>query len=338
MFYKTEYPKIYSACNITLDIFTKPIVWFKPLLGNIGQLMLYRFKVKPNEDKIANELLQTQIIKMNDGTELMLGVSKPSNNPRAIVLYLHTVCGDYKQLGHFAEMFKDQNITYITYTRSGNDPKLKFKNFNFVGDDRELQIVIKYITNRFPNIPIHAMGASAGSALLIRHLAKYNDKKIIKSAILISPGYDFIKSYEKMSHISQAYLVNKMKYLVRNVIPKEKLSGVKTLNDWINLQSNLLGYDSSDTYIKNCDPVHFLHKINVPTLFISSMDDNIFSGEITKQFIDLPSINPNVIIATTELGGHVMFEDDGHSLSWFQRVVNEWINNRIVAFELSNRA
>ena len=64
MFFETEYPQVYSNTNIVLDILRKPIVWFKPSLTSLGQLILYRFKVKPLELKSADDLFSKKIIKM----------------------------------------------------------------------------------------------------------------------------------------------------------------------------------------------------------------------------------------------------------------------------------
>ena len=328
MFYDTEYPQVYSKTNIKLDILTKPIKWFKPFLTSLGQIILYRFKIKPFELYVAS-LLDKKIIRMNDGTELMVAMNVPKNRPQAVIIYLHTVCGNYTQLAHISHMIKNDNLAYVTYTRSGNDSSLNFCKFNFVGSIDELQIVIRYVKTVYPNIPIHAIGASAGSALLIRYLGKYNSDMDIKSAVLISPGYHFMKSCRKMNILSKAYLVNKMKYMIRDLPCKEELKNVKTLDDWVAFQSKLLGYKNSDEYVQDCDPVHYLNSINVPTLCISALDDNIFDGNITKEYLNLPFINHNVMIVTTKRGGHVIFEDEGHDMPWFLRVTHEWLKNRI---------
>lgn len=329
MLYETEYPQVYSNSNIVLDILRRPIVWFKPLLTSLGQLLLYRVKIKPFELKCASELFDKKIIKMDDGSEILIATNEPTSKPIAVVLYLHTVCGNYTQLAHIGDMLKGDNLVYITYTRSGNDSSLSFSKFNFVGRTEELEVVVRYISLRYPNIPIHAIGASAGSALLIRYLSKCNSNKLIKSAALISPGYNFMKSCENMNAISKAYLVNKMKYMVRGLDCKQELRSVRTLNDWVGFQSKLLGYDSQEEYILDCDPVHHIHNINVPTLCVSALDDSVFDGGITKEFLNLPFINRNIMLVVTKRGGHVMFEDHGHKRSWFLRVTHEWLKNRI---------
>lgn len=329
MFYETEYPLVYSASKTTLDILTRPIIWFKPLLSTIGQFIYYRYKIKPMEVKVAETMFDKKILKMEDGTEIMLAISCQIAKPKAIVMYLHTVCGTYEQLAHFAHMLKGDGLAYISYTRSGNDSSLIFNKFNFVGRIEELQAVIRYLSIIYPDVPIHVVGASAGSALLIKYLGKYNSDKIIKSAVLVSPGYNFMKSIETMNGFSKAYLVNKMKYMIRNLPCKEELKSVKTMEDWLTFQSRLLGYSSNEEYVKDCDPFHYLQHINVPTLCISALDDNIFDGKITKEFIDLPSRNPNITLVVTKRGGHVLFEDNGYDMPWFLRVTHEWLKQKI---------
>lgn len=146
-------------------------------------------------------------------------------------------------------MDKQEHVAYVTYTRSGNDSSLNISKFNFVGRIEELQVVNRYIQRYSPDVPVHAIGASAGSSLLIRFLGKYNTQKRIKSAVLISPGYDFMRSFVAMNILSRAYLVNKMKYMIRSLPYKEEMKSVRTLDDWVMFQSRLLGYSSKEEYI-----------------------------------------------------------------------------------------
>jgi uncharacterized protein len=262
---------------------------------------------------------------MNDQSEILIAMSKNMPSPKAVVLYLHTVCGDYTQLSQISNVFKDENIAYVSYTRSGNDPDRKFSSFNFVGRIEELELVINYINHVYPNTEIHAIGASAGSALLIRYLGIKNTSRRIKSAVLVSPGYHFIESCKNMNGLSKAYLVNKMKYMLRGQSDNLQLKSVRNMDDWLSYQSNLLGYATTNEYVLDCDPVHYLKSINVPSLFISSLDDNIFCGDITKKYTNLPEINENISMVVTKNGGHVIFEDFGHDIPWFLRVSQEWV-------------
>lgn len=329
MLFHEEYPQVYSATDLNLDILTEPVRWFKPFYTSLGQMFLYRLRIKPSETKYAEELLVKKIIQMNDGSQIMIGMTQPVA-PRAVVIYLHTVCGDYTQLSHIAHMVQSDNIAYMSYTRSGNDPLLSFSKYNFVGRMDELDIVINYIRSLYPSVPIHAIAASAGSTLLIRYLSSRNQKKLIKSAALLSPGYHFIEACNHMSWITKAYLVSKMKYTLRNIPGplKHKLDQVRTMDDWVQFQSHILGYRSSAAFIKDCDPINHLHTINVPTLFVSSFDDEVFLGDLTKKYLYLPKINPNIAIVTTKRGGHVIFEDDGE-LPWCLRVSYDWIKKHL---------
>lgn len=324
MLYDVEYPQVYSRSNIHLDILTKPIKWFKPYLSSIGQFFLYNLKIKPYELRVARTLTKT-IIRTDDHSEILVAVSETNKQPSAVVLYLHTVCGDYTQLSHISRITNQNNLTYVSYTRSGNDSSLMHTKFNFVGCIEELQLVIRFINLQYPNVPIHAIAASAGSALLIRYMGKYNAEKKIQSAVLVSPGYNFIKSVQNMNSLSKAYLVNKMKFMIKGLYPKDDLKSIKTLDDWLLFQSRILGYKNTDEYVQDCDPSYYLDKINVPTLCISSLDDTIFTKDITHEYLNLPNVNNNVIIATTKRGGHVMFEDEGYSMPWFLRVAEEWL-------------
>lgn len=330
MLYDYEYPEVHTSGDVDLSILSRPIRWFKPFYTGLGQMLLYRFRVKPNESKYAEELLSKKIIKMNDGSEIMIGMTTPKS-PKAVVLYLHTVCGNYSQLSHIAHMTQDDNIAYFSYTRSGCDPLLAFSKFNFVGRTDELELVIEYINHLYPNVPIHAVAASAGSNLLIRYLSAHNDKKKVKSAVMLSPGYHFIEACDHMSGITRAYLVNKMKYTLRNLTGpnRDKLNAVRTMDDWVEFQSHLLGYETRNDFLKDCEPINHMTKINVPSLFISSYDDSVFCGSLTKKYLYLPKVNPNITIVTTNRGGHVIFEDEDGIYPWCLRVAYDWIKKHL---------
>lgn len=328
MLYLYEYPKVYSASPLALPILHEKITWFRPYLTTLGQMMLYQFKVKPKEISIAASF-KKQIIEMRDGSQIMVASRCISSSPSAVVIYLHTICGDYTQLAHVSDYLHSDNIAYITYTRAGNDCSLSFCKFNLIGRVEELQLVLRWIQITYPLVPIHAIGASAGSALLIRYLGKYNTNKTISSAVLVSPGYHMMKSFDSMSALSKSYLVNKMKYTVRHLPYKDRLKSVRTLDDWVEFQSELLGYKNKEDFVNDCDPVYYLNRINVPTLFISSLDDSIFHKNITESYLYLPYLNKNVSIITTQHGGHVMFEDYGHDTPWFIRVFKQWLFKKI---------
>lgn len=327
MFYTSEYPKLFTTRDPGLRILSNPIRWFQPFQSGLGQILLYRLKIQPIEQQVAKNLMMTTVLTMENGTKIRVGYIKPSPKPKAVVLYLHTVCGDYIQFAHIGGVFYADNVAYVSYTRAGNDMKMAFSSFNFIGDIKELQLVIQFIQKTFVGVDIHAIGASAGSALLIRYLGKFNTSKAIKSAVLVSPGYHFIRSFESMSGFSKAYLINKLKYTVRRIY-KEQVDHIRTFDDWIEFQSKMLGYKTKEDYIRESDPVYYLDKINVPALFLSSLDDGIFNGDITQEFLELPRSNPNVSIVVTKQGGHAMFEDEGHDIPWFLRVCREWVHNK----------
>lgn len=318
-----EYPRVHGACR--LPILREPITWFRPYQCSLGQLLLYRWRVRPKE-RAASELFTKRVIHMRDGSEILVATRDPLQQPRAVVLYLHTICGNYTQLAHVSSCLIKHGLAYATYTRAGNDASLRFSEFNMVGRINELQVVLDWLQMTYPGVPIHAVGASAGSALLIRYLGKYNTGRVIQSAVLVSAGYHITRSFNYIPPFSRSYLVNKMKHILRD---RDDLQDVHTITDWIAFQSHLLGYPSVDAYTRDCDPVHYLTSINVPALFLSSLDDPIFHRDITLSFDWLPKKNPLVTMVTTTYGGHVMFEDQGHDDPWFVRVIEQWMLARL---------
>ena len=129
-----------------------------------------------------------------------------------------------------------------------------------------------------------------------------------------------------MSITSKSYLVNKMKHMVKNNGDINLLNKIKTLQDWLDYQSYSLGYQKTQDFVRDQDPQYFLDKINVPTLFISALDDNIFTKDLVEKFIHKTVSNKNNVMVLLNRGGHVMFDDEGHNEAWFIRATKEWIS------------
>lgn len=63
-----QLPRVYAAEAPDLPIFEKLITWFWPYLTSLGQLLLYRWRIKPKERKVAEAgCFRKQIIQLLDG-------------------------------------------------------------------------------------------------------------------------------------------------------------------------------------------------------------------------------------------------------------------------------
>ena len=98
------------------------------------------------------------------------------------------------------------------------------------------------------------------------------------------------------------------------------LSGME-LDDKI--QAPLFGFKNSMDYHKKLTCYNRIPNIIVPTLFFNSLDDTV----IVKECIDYEIFhkNPNVVLATTERGGHI---------GYHQNIIftKRWIDEPVLLF------
>ena len=92
----------------------------------------------------------------------------------------------------------------------------------------------------------------------------------------------------------------------------------------------VLNEGSSDNLYKNHSCASYVDKIHIPTLFINALDDPISK----KSAIPFEAFqrNPNIILATTERGGHVAFVDHLFPLSFDGTPKFSWLEKACVQF------
>jgi predicted alpha/beta-fold hydrolase len=325
-----EYPKIYTTSqNTVLPILKKPVIWSKSLMTDVGQLYMHYKYVKSQEDRYTNIYLTEKQIKGKKGNIIKLGISgRPA--PKIVLLYLHTVFGNYKQMSIIADIIKNDNIAYVSYSRSGHEKEFKSITFNLTGGIDELNDVLDYINLIYPGVPIHCISASAGGGLLIKYLGGHNQNMRIQSGMMISPGYDFLKIYDKMISGTRSFMVNKIKYILGKSYPnRNDIKAITNMDEFVKFQAELLGYSNIEDFVRTENPINYLKTINAPSLFLNALDDPLCKDMVTSEYLSLPLVNKNIIIAVTTYGGHVCFFDKKNNIPWSLRVMHEWIKAKI---------
>ena len=84
----------------------------------------------------------------------------------------------------------------------------------------------------------------------------------------------------------------------------EENSKVYTFSvDYAKLISRVAGFETVEEYFMESTVSHKLHKIEVPTLFLSAEDDPIFGAGI----IPVDHQNDKILLAVTKTGGHICY-------------------------------
>lgn len=329
MFWITETPKVITnKDNYVLPILKKPIYWTRGVANPWAQYGMYMQYIAKQDNFYATKLLNVYDLDLNANEKIRIGRTKLIPSPKLIILYCHTVFGSYKEFAHVANEFRLDPIVYFSYSRKGVHKELHSNSYNVVGCLDTLDIVINHIQSIYPTAPIHAIGESAGSCLLIRYMALRNQSKKIKSSVLISPGFNFVKSIKLMNHYVQDHFLNKMKVKYNQCVTNNLLNA-KTLMEWAELQYESTHHNSRLEFLLESDPFYLTKQINVPTITISALDDFCFPGVITEESTNLPYENKNITMVITKHGGHISFIDYGATISWSSRVAIEHIRCKL---------
>jgi len=82
----------------------------------------------------------------------------------------------------------------------------------------------------------------------------------------------------------------------------------------------------TDTYYDTSSSIHLLPQINIPLLLLNALDDPIVDQRLIP--LDLPEKNPNVILVTTEYGGHLSWCEGVHwpTSHWHERFALEYFD------------
>jgi pimeloyl-ACP methyl ester carboxylesterase len=329
MFWITETPTVITnKDNYILPILKKPIYWTRGISNPWAQYGMYMQYIAKQENFYMTKLFNVYHLELNSREKIRIGRTKLMPNPKLIVLYCHTVFGSYKELSHLANEFRNDPVVYFSYSRKGVHKELHADNYSVVGCLDTLDAVINHIQTLFPTTPIHAIGVSAGSCLLTRYMALRNQSKKIKSSVLISPGFNFMKSISLMSHYVQEHLLNKLKLSYSQCV-SDRMLNANTLMEWADAQYDSTHHTSRLEYLLESDPVYMTKRINVPTIMISALDDFCFPGVITEESTNLPYENKNITMVITKMGGHISFLDYNATIPWSSRVAIEHIRCKL---------
>lgn len=332
MFWIKETPKVITnKNNYILPILKKPIYWSLGANNCLLQFGMYLNYISKPDRFYALKLFSTYDISIDNNpfNKIRIARTKHIDNPKLIILYCHTLFGNYKEFSHIANELKAEPIIYFTYSRSGIHKELPNTNFNVVGSIKILKIILNHIKALYPYVPIHAIGASAGACLLIRYLGDPNISTLIKSSVLISPAYNFQKSINLIPDHIQYELLSRLKFDFKHCVSNNLINS-KTLSDWMHNQYETTEYKNKDEYIRNNDPYYYLKSIKVPTLMISALDDFCFSGSVVKDYYNLPYENSNITMIITNNGGHISFIDYKSTIPWSSRIAIEHIRSKLL--------
>ncbi len=202
------------------------------------------------------------------------------------------------------------------------------------GDTQDLALVAARIRERFPEIPIAAIGFSLGGNVLLKWLGESGARACVDVAVAVSAPMELAVCAKRLEHgisrIYQRHLIDLLHAKIR-----EKFSSgdapidVQALESWRTFRSfddhvtaPLHGFAGVDDYYARASARQYLGSIGVPTLIIQARDDPFMSESVIPAPDELSAVTT---LEVSEKGGHVAFI--GGTL-----LPHYWLEDRIPRF------
>lgn len=121
------------------------------------------------------------------------------NNSTPTIILFHGLTGssneDYVQWIIYEGEKKGFRCVVMNARGCGNTELKTDKFFCAIKTD-DITLAINYIKEKLPkNTPLHAVGVSLGSHILMNYIGEQGDKCILKSAVAISPPYNLMRNH-----------------------------------------------------------------------------------------------------------------------------------------------
>lgn len=204
----------------------------------------------------------------------------------------------------------------------------------------DIRQTVKWLSEKFPNRPLFGLGFSLGANMLTNYCGEEGPNCLLRGAVVCSNPFNLEISSKILqnSYIGKEVYLRVMgmalKELVRthreeiekaSVVDVEAVLNVTYLNEFDRLiQCPLWGYPTEDAYYRDASSTDSVLNIRIPFLAIHSTDDPI----ALKEALPYQEIrqNPNTILLTTSLGGHLCWFENGGG-RWFTKPVVNFLNH-----------
>ncbi|GER54964.1 alpha/beta hydrolase domain containing protein 1 [Striga asiatica] len=282
-------------------------------------------------DWVKNANAKKQDYHVNDA------VQQDDKNPLIIVVPGLTSDSNSPYINHLAfNMAKHGwNVVVSNHRGLGGVP-ITSDNFYNGGWTEDVRKVIDHLHRQYPEAPLFVVGTSIGANILVKYLGEDGVKAPIIGAAAICSPWDLLICDRFMNRRLVQRLYNKAltiglkDYAQSHAAVLSRLSnweGVKkarSVRDFDDCATRVVGnYETVDTYYRRCSASNFIGGVTVPLLCISSLDDPVCTSEAIPW--DECRLNTNVVLATTQHGGHLpFFEGIAAKSVWWVRAVDEF--------------
>ncbi|KAL3651536.1 hypothetical protein CASFOL_004538 [Castilleja foliolosa] len=264
-------------------------------------------------------------------------VKQDDKNPLMIIVPGLTSDSDSAYINHLAFNMgkRGWNVVVSNHRGLGGVP-ITSDRFYHAGWTEDVRKVIEHIHCQYPEAPLFVVGTSIGANILVNYLGEEGVNAPIIGAAAICSTWDLLICDRFMNRGLVQRLYNKALAfglkdygdshgaVLSRISNWEGVKKSRTVRDFDDAATRVLAnFETVDTYYRRCSSTNLIGGVMVPLLCISSLDDPICTGEAIPW--DECRLNPNVVLATTQHGGHLpFFEGLAANSIWWVRAVDEF--------------
>ncbi|KAL8540732.1 hypothetical protein ACS0TY_002094 [Phlomoides rotata] len=282
-------------------------------------------------DWVKNVQVKKQAFQVDDA------VQPRDKNPIMIIVPGLTSASDSSYVKHLAfSMAKHGWNVVVSNHRGLGGVSITSDCFYNAGWTDDVRKVIDHIHCQYPEAPLYIVGTSIGANILVKYLAEDGKNAPVVGAAAICSPWDLLvcdrfmnrRLVQKLYNKALAVGLKDYAELHEDVLSRlsnwEGIKKSRSVRDFDDSATRVLGnYETVDTYYRRCSSSNFVGSVTVPLLCISSLDDPVCTREAIPW--DECRLNANVVLATTQHGGHLPFFEGFTAKSvWWVRAVDEF--------------
>ena len=245
------------------------------------------------------------------------------NSP--IMLIVPRLTGDAVTVGNLCRTSSRRGFRPVVFNRRGHGHSfLTSPRLTSTGDPSDAREAIGHISDKYPYVPLVAVGIGAGCATLFSYLGENGSSSLVKAAVCISPSYDnteklckqIPKFYELFLLLDlKRMIISYWKALHKVIDLKAAILRSWTLKEFdYHVYCKLYGIDTFKAFWQKNDPMRDVDDIAVPVLCVNSLDDPVSVHENIP--LELFEFYPNLLLMTIDKGGHCAFYENVKGISW----------------------
>jgi hypothetical protein len=193
------------------------------------------------------------------------------------------------------------------------------RRFYHSGETTDLDLVVRYLIERNPELRLMMCGVSLGGNVLLKWLGE-RERSVpqqVKRAAAVSVPYDLETGARLMEHgFARVYVRHFLRTLLAKATQKiqqypdlcdiEKLRAARTFFEFDDLLTGPAhGFAGAHEYYTQSSSIHFLERIRVPTLLMSAMNDPFLPKSVLSSVRNIARLNQNLFVEFSRTGGHV---------------------------------